>query len=85
VYNYKKLKRKNNVKKITWISLITATLFALQIDNKWEVGAGLGYMNPEKTDKLSDYGLINLRIGKYLPKNHILRLELENGSSKDLG
>jgi len=72
------------LKKLLGLSVITASLFALQINNKWEVGAGLGYMNPEKTNKLSDYGLVNVRIGKYLPKNHILRLELENGSSTDL-
>jgi OOP family OmpA-OmpF porin len=72
------------LKKLLSISVVTASLFAFQINNKWEVGVGAGYMDVQNSQVISNYGLVNIRVGKYLPNNHILRVELENGSATDL-
>ena len=62
------------------ISLAAATLFA---SNQYEVGIAGGRTNVTNSP-MKNYNLLNLRIGKYLPKNHILRFELEK-STKVLG
>jgi OOP family OmpA-OmpF porin len=72
------------LKKLLSISVVTASLFAFQINNKLEVGVGAGYMDVQNSQVISNYGLVNIRVGKYLPNNHILRVELENGSATDL-
>jgi len=57
--------------------LVASSLFA----SGYEVGAGIGYSDIEKSDKLNHKTDLNVRFGKYLPKNHILRLEIERGFS----
>jgi len=69
------------LKTILGVSVITASLFATQIDNNWEVGVGAGYMKVKNSDKLDNHGLVNVKVGKHLPKNHILRVEVEKASS----
>jgi OOP family OmpA-OmpF porin len=61
------------MKKILLSTALVASLFA----SGYEVGAGLGYSDIEKSDRLNNKTDINVRFGKYLPKNHILRLEIE--------
>jgi len=58
------------------ISLAAATLFA---SNQYEVGIAGGRTNVTNSP-MKNYNLLNLRIGKYLPKNHILRFELEKST-----
>jgi len=53
------------------VSLATA-LFA----GKYDLGLGVGRHHIDNSN-LGNYNFFNLRIGKYLPKNHILRAELE--------
>jgi OOP family OmpA-OmpF porin len=72
------------LKKVLGISVITASLFATSINNKLEVGVGAGYMDVEHSNKIDNYGLINVRIGKYLKNNNVLRVEFEDGDSNDL-
>jgi len=52
------------LKKIIGISVVTASLFAVQLNNKWEIGVGVGYMNVEHSSQLDNYGLVNVRVGK---------------------
>jgi OOP family OmpA-OmpF porin len=72
------------LKKILGVSIITAGLFAGSINNKFEVGIGAGYMHTDKSNQIDHYGLVNVRVGKYLPKNHILRFELEDGDGNNV-
>jgi OOP family OmpA-OmpF porin len=61
------------------LSLTAAMLFA----GGYEVGVGVGRSNVSSAP-LKNHNFLNLRIGKYLPKNHLLRLEFEK-SNKVLG
>jgi OOP family OmpA-OmpF porin len=72
------------LKKILGVSIITAGLFAGSVNNKFEVGIGAGYMHTDKSNQIDHYGLVNVRVGKYLPKNHILRFELEDGDGNNV-
>ena len=56
------------------LSLITASLFA----SEYQIGLGLGQHNVSNSP-IEDYKFLNLRVGKTLPKNHILRIEIEQG------
>jgi len=62
------------MKKIFLSTVVVASLFAV---NGYEVGAGIGFSDIEKSDRLNNKTDINIRFGKYLPKNHILRFEVE--------
>ncbi|GAB6074479.1 OmpA family protein [Nautilia lithotrophica] len=55
------------------LSISVATLLA---SNQYELGFGIG-RNSVDNSPIENYNFLNARIGKYLPKNHILRLELE--------
>jgi OOP family OmpA-OmpF porin len=54
---------------VTAIVLLAAT-------DQYEIGAGFG-RNAVSNSPVADYNFFNLRAGKYLDKNHILRFELE--------
>ena len=69
------------LKKILSISVVTASLFASQINSNWEIGAGVGYMKVKKSNKLNNQGIVNVRVSKHVDRNHILRVELEKGNS----
>ncbi|EDM23108.1 OmpA family protein [Caminibacter mediatlanticus] len=60
-------------KTIISLSLAAVSMFAA---TNYEFGASLGRNNVSNSP-IADYNFLNLRIGKYLPKNHILRFELE--------
>jgi OOP family OmpA-OmpF porin len=60
-------------KAIISLSFAAMTLFAT--DNM-DIGIGLG-RNALSNSPIENYNFFNIRIGKYLPKNHILRFELE--------
>jgi len=66
-------KEKIMKKIILGISFSAAMLLA---SNQYEVGIAGGRHYVDKSP-IENYNFFNLRIGKYLPKNHILRLELE--------
>jgi len=55
------------------LSFAVASLIAA---NQYEGGIGVG-RNYVDNSQIENYNFLNLRIGKYLPKNHILRIELE--------
>ena len=61
---------------IVGISLAAAALMAAD----YQIGAGFG-RNGVSNTPMKNYNFLNLRIGKYLPKNHILRFELEKSTS----
>ncbi|WP_456488492.1 OmpA family protein [Caminibacter pacificus] len=58
------------------VSLAAAALMAAD----YQVGAGFG-RNAVSNTTMKNYNFLNLRVGKYLPKNHILRVELEKSTS----
>jgi OOP family OmpA-OmpF porin len=60
-------------KTLIGLSLAVATLFA---SNQYEVGLGMG-RHGVSSSPIENYNFLNLRIGKYLKKNHIVRFELE--------
>ena len=60
-------------KTLIGLSLAAATLFA---SNQYEVGLGIG-RNGVSNSPIENYNFLNLRVGKYLKVNHILRFELE--------
>jgi len=60
-------------KVILGLSVAALSAFAA---NNYEVGLGLGTHNVSNSP-LDDYRFLNVRVGKYLPKGHVLRLELE--------
>jgi len=60
------------MKKILMISAVVASVFAAD----YQIGAGFG-RNGVSNSPIKNYNYGNIRIGKYLPKNHILRVELE--------
>jgi OOP family OmpA-OmpF porin len=49
---------------------------ALLMASEYQIGGGIG-RSIVSNSPLDNYNFLNLRLGKYLPKNHILRLELE--------
>jgi OOP family OmpA-OmpF porin len=70
-------------KSIVAISALCALAFGA---TDYEIGGSLG-RNAVSHSPIANYNLLNLRIGKYLPKNHILRFELERSEkfgSKDV-
>ena len=69
------------MKKTLLSMVVVGSLFAAS--NGYEVGAGLGYNDVTKSDRFKSYGDLNLRIGKYLQKNTLLRLELEQTLNKN--
>jgi len=64
------------MKKIIALSAMVASLFAAD----YQFGAGFG-RNGVKHTPMKNYNFTNIRIGKFLPKNHILRAELEKSIS----
>ena len=64
------------MKKLIALSAIVAGLFAAE----YQLGAGFG-RNGVTHSPIKNYNFGNIRIGKYLPKNHILRLEAEKSTS----
>ena len=64
------------MKKILMISATLASLFAAD----YQISGGFG-RHAVSNSSIKDYNFGNLRIGKYLPKNHILRLEVERSTS----
>ena len=64
------------MKKILMISAVVASVFAAE----YQVGAGFG-RNGVSNSPIKNYNYGNIRMGKYLPKNHILRVELERSTS----
>ncbi len=64
------------MKKILAVSAIVASLFAAD----YQFGLGFG-RNGVTNSPIKNYNFGNIRIGKYLPKNHILRLEAERSTS----
>lgn len=65
---------------IVGMSITAAVLLA---SNQYEVGVGAG-RNYVSNSPIENYNFLNIRVGKYLQKNHILRFELER-SEKILG
>ena len=64
------------MKKLLLLSSIVASVFAAE----YQLGAGFG-RNAVTDSSIKNYNYANIRIGKYLPKNHILRFELEKSTS----
>ncbi|NPA55566.1 MAG: OmpA family protein [Epsilonproteobacteria bacterium] len=66
--------------------VLLATSIVACLTYGYEIGVGVGYDKITKSNLLDKKTNFNIRIGKELPKNHILRLELErsNGSGIDL-
>ncbi len=64
------------MKKILMISAVVASVFGAD----YQIGAGFG-RNGVSNSPIKNYNYGNIRIGKYLPKNHILRVELERSTS----
>ena len=64
------------MKKVLAISTIVASIFASNL----QIGAGFG-RNGVSNSPINNYDYGNFRIGKYLPKNHILRLELDRSTN----
>jgi len=62
-------------KVILGLSVAALSAFA----SNYEVGLGLGTHNVSNSP-LDDYRFLNVRIGKTLPKGHVLRLELEKST-----
>ena len=60
-------------KTIIGLSLAAVSMFAA---TNYEFGASYGRHNVSNSP-IADYNFLNLRIGKYLPKNHVLRFEFE--------
>lgn len=60
-------------KSLVAISALCALAFGA---TDYEIGGSIG-RNAVGHSPIANYNLLNLRIGKYLPKNHILRFELE--------
>ena len=70
-------------KSLIAIAALSAMAFAA---TDYEVGGAIG-RNAVSHSPISNYNLLNLRVGKYLPKNHVLRFELERSEkfgNKDL-
>jgi len=63
------------MKKLFVLFAIAAGLFAAE----YQVGAGIG-RNGVTNSPIKNYDFGNIRVGKYLPKNHILRLEVEKST-----
>ena len=61
------------MKKLLLSAGLVASLFAA---NQYEIGIGAGKHNVTNSP-IDNYNFLNVRVGKYLPKNHILRLEFE--------
>ena len=70
-----KLKQGIKMKKLFILSAIAAGLFAAE----YQAGAGIG-RNGVTNSPIKNYDFGNIRVGKYLPKNHILRLEVEKST-----
>ncbi len=68
------------MKKILMISAVVASVFAAD----YQIGAGFG-RNGVSNSSIKNYNFGNIRIGKYLPHNHILRLEAERSTSIKTG
>ena len=66
------------MKKLIALSAIVAGLFAA--NHQLQLGIGVG-RNGVTHSPINNYDFANFRIGKYLPKNHILRLEAERSTS----
>jgi len=64
------------MKKIIALSAIVASLFAAD----YQFGAGFG-RNGVKHTQMKNYNFANIRVDRFLPKNHILRAELERSTS----
>ena len=64
------------MKKILLLSAVAASVFATE----YQVGVGFGRNNVSNS-AIKNYNYANFRVGKYLPKNHILRFELEKSTS----
>jgi len=60
-------------KSLVAISALCALAFGA---TDYEIGGSIG-RNAVGHSPIANYNLLNLRIGKFLPKNHILRFELE--------
>ena len=80
------------MKKILLSSIASISLFAnifsgiTNLSDKnatYELGIGANYVNINKSDVMHSAVDINLRIGKYLPYNHIARLEIEKRVAGD--
>ena len=64
------------MKKLLILSVALASLFAAD----YQISGGFG-RNGVTNSPIKNYNFGNLRIGKYLPKNHVLRLEAEKSTS----
>ena len=64
------------MKKVVTLSFLVASLFAAD----YQLGAGFGRSGVDHSP-IDKYNFGNIRIGKFLPKNHILRLEAERSTS----
>jgi OOP family OmpA-OmpF porin len=63
------------MKKLIAISSLSLSLFAF--NTGWEIGAGTGYIKTIKENSHNTHSIQNIKIGKYLPKNNLLRLDIE--------
>ena len=64
------------MKKLVGLSVVAISLFAT---SGVDLGIG-GGKNGVSNSPIKDYHFYNLRIGKHLPKNHVLRFELERST-----
>ena len=63
------------MKKLLMLSAVAISVFA----SDYQVGAGFGRNGV--SNSIQNYNFGNIRIGKTLPKNHILRLEVEKATN----
>jgi OOP family OmpA-OmpF porin len=70
------------MKKLITISLLSLSLFGL--DKGWEVGIGTGYIQSNEDGKTNTHSIQNIKIGKYLPKNNLIRLDLEHSKYENV-
>ncbi len=64
------------MKKLLVISAVVASVFAAD----YQISGGFG-RNGVTNSPIKNYNFGNIRVGKYLPHNHLLRLEVERSTS----
>jgi len=80
IYNSTLNKKGVNMKKLLVLSAIAVSVFAAD----YQVGVGFG-RNSVAESPMKNYNFGNIRIGKYLPNNNILRIEGERSINNEIG
>ena len=65
------------MKKLAVLLVLVSAVFSAD----YQVGASLGFSSVNNSN-INSYEYLNLRVGKYLPKNHIAKLELDIANTK---